>query len=433
MFALVHLSLPVFTLMCSLGAAIAFCANLFYFRHPRVHVAEEAPSLSVLIPARNEEHSVVAAVESVLASQAVSLEVVVLDDDSHDNTAALVSAIALRDPRVRLVSSSVLPAGWNGKQFACHTLASLARSPWMCFLDADVRVKPAALHALLAYAAEHHLDLVSGFPEQETGTWLEKLLIPLIHLVLLCYLPLPGMRLFPTVPALAAGCGQIMLVRASAYASCGGHAAIRTTMHDGLLLPRLLRQCNFRTDLLDLTRLVRCRMYRNASEVWCGLSKNATEGLAAPSRIVPFTVTFLRAGGAGSLARVCKRGAHAALLACRCHPLRLRHTAGGDAAVSPEPAWRAAAPCGSCIAAGAAMVVAAAESAGTTGCVEAARLRYVLTFGRSRSGVAAPGVPALQCRLAGTQHAGDDHQRALFDLGIHAAQVFAHDPERDHL
>ena len=79
------------------------------------------------------------------------------------------------------------------------------------------------------------------------------------------------------------------MTRREAYVKCGGHAAIRTTMHDGILLPNLFRRNGYRTDIADLTHLATCRMYNNAGQVWSGLAKNATEGMAAPARIVPFT------------------------------------------------------------------------------------------------------------------------------------------------
>jgi hypothetical protein len=90
-------------------------------------------------------------------------------------------------------------------------------------------------------------------------------------------------------PGFAAGCGQFLMMRREAYLKTGGHAQIRTTMHDGILLPRLFRRSGFRTDIADLTHLATCRMYHGASQVWCGLAKNATEGMAAPPRILPFT------------------------------------------------------------------------------------------------------------------------------------------------
>ena len=281
--------LPALTLSCSLGSLAAFCMNLISYRPPR-HNNGAALAVSILIPARNEEAGIEAAVESALASTGVDLEIIVLDDASLDRTAEVVGRIAAREQRVTVHSAPLLPTGWNGKQHACAALGRLARHDLLCFLDADVRLAPAALTSLIGELQRGGLDLVSGFPCEETGTWLEKLLIPLIHFVLLCYCPMPFLRAYPRLPALAVGCGQIMVVRRQAYLASGGHAAIRETMHDGLLLPRLFREKGFATGIFDLTQFARCRMYRNAGEVWRGLGKNATEGLAAPMRIVPFSI-----------------------------------------------------------------------------------------------------------------------------------------------
>jgi hypothetical protein len=189
---------------------------------------------------------------------------------------------------VRLESSPALPGGWNGKQHACHALARMAHFDILCFLDADVRLAPDALVRMSAFLMHSGSDLVSGFPRQETETPLEWLLLPLIHFVLLSYLPLAGMRA-SSAPGFAAGCGQFLMLRRDAYRKTGGHAQIRATMHDGLLLPQLFRRHGLRTDIADLTHLATCRMYHNASEVWQGLAKNATEGMASPARVLPFT------------------------------------------------------------------------------------------------------------------------------------------------
>ncbi len=282
---------------CAVGPLLTFCVNLAWYRKPgeqaagsELSAARRTDGISVLIPARDEEAGIVAAVESVLASRDVVLEVIVLDDGSIDGTAEQVERVHARDARVSLHAAPPLPPGWNGKQHACAAAGRLARYQVLCFMDADVRLEPDALRALLWELDAGECDLVTGFPLEETGTWLEKLLIPFIHFVLLSYLPVPGLRKLPRVPSLAAGCGQLMLVRRAAYEQSGGHAAIRDTMHDGILLPRLLRQHGYATDLFDLTALARCRMYRNAGEVWRGLGKNATEGMAAPARIVPFSI-----------------------------------------------------------------------------------------------------------------------------------------------
>jgi glycosyltransferase involved in cell wall biosynthesis len=247
----------------------------------------------VLIPARNEEISIGAAIESVMALQGIEFELVVLDDGSTDRTAEIVSTFAAHDSRIRLKAAPPLPMGWNGKQHACWALASLATYDIFCFLDADVRIGPEALvrmvNELTGAKEDLEISLVSGFPQQETGTLLEKLLLPLIHFVLLGFLPLPGER-FSKSAGFAAGCGQFMVVRSEAYFATGGHSSIRTTMHDGLILPQLFRTRGFQTRVYNLTGDAACRMYRSAGEVWRGLAKNATEGMASPGRIGFFTI-----------------------------------------------------------------------------------------------------------------------------------------------
>lgn len=284
--------IDILMLVCAAIPAVSFSWNFFLFRKPGGRSARAA--VSVLIPARNEAAGIAAAVGSVLRNRDVEFEVLVLNDHSEDDTAAVVKSLSERDSRVRLLSAPPLPAGWNGKQHACHVLAQHARYDLLCFVDADVRLRPDALSRMAALFEGSRSSLMSGFPRQETETLLERLLIPLIHFVLLGYLPFIFVRLTKH-PAFAAGCGQLMLARAEAYRRTEGHAAIRSSMHDGIRLPALFRRSGEHTGVFDATDLATCRMYRNAGEVWKGLAKNAVEGMAAPGRIVVFT-TLLLAG-----------------------------------------------------------------------------------------------------------------------------------------
>ena len=145
---------------------------------------------------------------------------------------------------------------------------------------------------MTAFVSASGADLASGIPHQETVSLLEKLLIPLIHFILLGFLPIRRMRR-SRLPSFAAGCGQLFIARAHAYHRCGGHAVIRDTLHDGLKLPRAFRVAGLKTDLFDATDLATCRMYRTAGEVWFGLAKNAGEALAAPAMIGPMTAVLL--------------------------------------------------------------------------------------------------------------------------------------------
>jgi len=272
--------------------------NLLLYRPPRVinggSFIDRTPrrAVSVLIPARDEEDTIHASVRSALAAENIDVEVVVLDDHSSDGTVRIVSELARDDPRVRLVHAPDLPEGWCGKQHACYTLAKLATHDTLLFIDSDVKLQPSGPRAAVDFLTDSGAALASGIPHQQTRTVLEKMLIPLIHFVLLGYLPMVWMRC-SNKPSYGAGCGQLFVADRDAYFRAGGHAVIKSSMHDGIRLPRAFRQAGFMTDLFDATAVATCRMYHGAAEVWNGLAKNATEGMASPRAIVPWTVLLL--------------------------------------------------------------------------------------------------------------------------------------------
>ena len=280
--------------LASLPALLTLANLRFFTRAPRPALGACPAGVSVLVPARDEARVIGRLAAAVLANRDVDLELVILDDDSQDETAAIVSALAVTDPRVRLLRGQPLPTGWCGKQHACWQLAQAARHDLLVFLDADVTLEPDALARTVAFLETRGVDLASGFPRQETGCLLDWLLLPLIHFVLLGYLPLAIARI-DNRPGLAAGCGQLFITRREAYRACGGHAAIQASLHDGIKLPRAYRAAGLSSDLFDAGDIARCRMYGTNREVLRGLGKNATEGIAAPGSILPFTL--LLAGG----------------------------------------------------------------------------------------------------------------------------------------
>ncbi|WP_235034448.1 glycosyltransferase [Roseiconus lacunae] len=288
------ITLSIFGLLLSAFPLVMWVANLPRFlrdRRPEKPDSADA-AISVLIPARDEADGIEHCVRHALASHTVELEVIVLDDDSSDATADIVSTIAEADSRVRLIHGKPLPDRWNGKQHACKQLADAARYDRLVFLDADVRLRPAGLAELSRLLEERSLGLISAFPEQVTVTWLEKWLIPMMHFILLSYLPFSRMQSMSD-PSLAAGCGQLFLADRKAYLEAGTHAAIRSSRHDGIKLPRAFREAGLMTDVTDGTDLASCRMYDCGSQVIRGVLKNAIEGIANPKLIGLFTVLLL--------------------------------------------------------------------------------------------------------------------------------------------
>lgn len=284
------------TLLCLAGLPTL----MVYWNLPQFHRAARADDrskqgpqrVSVLIPARNEAQGIAHAVRSVLNNTGVQLEVIVMDDHSADDTAVIVEELARADPRVRLVRAPELPSDWNGKQHTCWELAQIANCERLLFMDADVRLEPTAVERLVAEQNASGCSLLSGFPRQVTPTPAEQLLIPMMYYVLLGYLPLARMR-ESLRSEFGAGCGQLFLANKADYLAAGGHAAIRSSRHDGLQLPRSFRRAGFMTDLVDASDIASVRMYSGWSSVLQGLQKNAIEGIANAKLILPFSGLLL--------------------------------------------------------------------------------------------------------------------------------------------
>lgn len=268
--------------------AVLCLVNRRAFASTRTAAAATADSVSILIPARDEAGNIGDALTAARQSRDV-VEILVMDDGSTDDTAAIVRAHAVDDRRVRLTAAPPLPPGWGGKAHVCQRLSEMATGTYLLFVDADVRLDPGATRAMAAHAHAHRLDLVSGVPRQRMATIGELLTVPMINLLIYGYLPVPMMRSQPE-PSLAAACGQLLLFRRESYERVGGHGAVRWSRHDGLQLARLLRREGYRTDLIDGSRLATCRMYDGMRASWEGFVKNAREGMATPRALPVWTV-----------------------------------------------------------------------------------------------------------------------------------------------
>lgn len=287
--------------LASLGLILAqTLANLRFLPAPPpagpgdFAAGEDAPLVSVLVPARNEEHRIRPCVASLLAQGYPNFELLVLDDHSTDDTRAVVLGLGLTETdlaphRRQLLRGAPLPPGWTGKAWACHQLAAAARGEWLLFTDADTTHTPGGLAAMVAHARRTRADLLSAWPRQTVGTWSERLVIPLVYLLLLGFLPLWLFTWFQRRPRVAAKAppgtmrrfgaanGQFILFRRTAYDATGGHAAVRSHLVEDVALGRLVADRTGegrRVINCDGRPWVACRMYGSFPEVWEGFTKN---------------------------------------------------------------------------------------------------------------------------------------------------------------
>jgi dolichol-phosphate mannosyltransferase len=252
-------------------ATAVVLARLARGRRRRPPLALGAPppgaTISVVVPARDEADRLPACLEA-LAAERDAAEVIVVDDESTDATAAIAEAAG-----VRVVRGAPLPEGWAGKAWALQQGLDAARSELVVFLDADARVRPGLL-AAVAERLAGDADLLSVGPRFACAGAVERAL----HASMLTTLVL---RFGPTdvegwqpPPSRAVANGQCIAARAADLRAAGGWARVRGSLVEDLALARTLRADGRRIAFADAADLLEVRMYDSAAATWRGWGRS---------------------------------------------------------------------------------------------------------------------------------------------------------------
>ena len=256
---------------------------------PRVG-GDDAPYVSVIVPARDEADNIAACMSTIIASSYSRFELIVVDDQSTDGTPDVARALARRSPiPVRVIQGETLPEGWIGKPWACAQGARLAHGDLVAFTDADTRHDDELLdHAVGALMASR-TDLISVAPRQVMVGFWEKLLQPHIFALLWLRWRDPAAIQHTRNPRDVLTGGQFMLVRRDAYEAVGGHTAVRAQIAEDVALGQRLVAAGKRVQLAIADDLIETRMYRSLSEILRGWSKNLASGarMVSPRWIAP--------------------------------------------------------------------------------------------------------------------------------------------------
>lgn len=257
----------------SIAAARTVIRNSRRVPRPVAVSGEIAEPVSVLLPARNEAHRITPTLRSLLAQEHLGdLEILVLDDDSTDETAEVVRSVAAGDPRVRVLSGRPLAPGWRGKPHACSQLAEAARGSVLIFVDADVEFAPDAMAAAVSTLRAGGLGLLSPFPHQVMGSALEKLYQPMVAWTWLSNLPA---RLDPStgLPSTVVANGQFLVFDSGAYRAIGGHEAVKDAVAEDHAILWAMLGSGAKAAAIDGSTLARCRMYSGGRELIDGYTK----------------------------------------------------------------------------------------------------------------------------------------------------------------
>jgi chlorobactene glucosyltransferase len=261
------------------GGLVIFLVNLILnlknLKRPDVDskVGLEAPLISVMVPARNEEENIKRCLESLQKQDYPNFEILVLDDNSGDSTADIVAGMAAADDRIRLIHGEPLPEDWAGKTFACYQLAKRARGSWLLFVDADTIHEPHMLRSVLDLALKNKASMLSGFPRQLAETLPLKIVMPLMYFVILGWLPLWWLQRSKT-PKPSLAIGQFLLFPRDEYWRIGGHKAVQSRIVEDIWFGIEVSRHGGRHVAVDLSSVVSCNMYRSIRAAWRGLGKS---------------------------------------------------------------------------------------------------------------------------------------------------------------
>jgi chlorobactene glucosyltransferase len=228
--------------------------------------------LSAIIPARNESRTIATVLESILRSTYHPLELLVVDDRSTDDTAAVVESFSA-DARLRMIRGAELPEGWYGKPWACYQGYQQSRGELLLFLDADTRQHPELLERAVGALLTERAALVTISPFQRCITFWERLVMPQIWFLLaLRYTPSSVNQARRPRDVIANG--QFILTTRDAYETAGTHAAVRHEVAEDLALAQTYLSKGLKLHFAFAERLMETRMYRDLASLIEGWSKN---------------------------------------------------------------------------------------------------------------------------------------------------------------
>jgi chlorobactene glucosyltransferase len=263
-------------------ASVAFLSPLLGWRSNRRYrqldklgsiCDQRLPSLSIIVPARDEQSNLHHLLPSLCGlDYAGKLEVIVVDDDSTDQTAAVAASYG-----ARVISLESLPSGWYGKPYACHVGAGAANGDWLLFTDADTVHTPDGLARAVSYAKAQRVDGLTFHLGHTTNGWLDSVTLLAAFVALFAGLAHDHVSMN----------GQYILLERDVYRKSDGFAAVRQEPLEDLALGRHLHGLGYRIPMLRGEEVAQVAMYRSHGDLWRGMSR-----MGAGS---------LRFAGAGSL------------------------------------------------------------------------------------------------------------------------------------
>lgn len=252
------------------------------------------PTVSIIVPACNEEQHIEKGLLSLLEQDYKQLEILVVDDRSTDNTAGVLNGVRERYPLFRIHHINHLPQGWLGKSNALAAGAAMAKGEYLVFTDADVLMEKTVISRAVDYITRNRLDHLTLVFKNISGGWLLNSLILDSGMGLLLLFR-PWAAAVETSSAFV-GIGAFNMMRKSTYTGIGGHSRIRMHPIDDMMLGKMIKNGGFRQDCLLAYDYLTVPWYPTISAMVKGLQKNMFAVVHYRLWFIPVAVAALVVG-----------------------------------------------------------------------------------------------------------------------------------------
>ena len=269
---LIFFSVVQFVLIIAIVVYLTINAWFLIKVEPATGPLPACPFVSVCVPARNEERDIESCLTSLLNQNYPHFEVIVVDDNSTDNTPGIIKSLQERHANLVAIQGAALPSDWYGKPFALHQAAQKARGELLLFTDADPVFQRYALTTAVHLMQTHRLGMLTLLPGAEFGSFWERAVQPVIF-AFIAALTRFGKVNDPESPA-AMGVGAFILLRREVYGRVGGHKTLKQTILEDIGMARLVKQSGAKIMIADAQKIYSIRMYHSLREIWVGWRKN---------------------------------------------------------------------------------------------------------------------------------------------------------------
>lgn len=264
---------PLLLIVASYFFTLSLANHYEIWRFTHASEIFSGPMVSVLIPMRNEEKNIKRCLGSLLHQLYKNYEILVLNDNSEDNTLEILKHIAASNSRVKVLDGKDLPDEWYGKPYALHQLTQQAKGEILIFTDADTFHTPTSIAWAVTNMQALKADMISGYIGQIFKTFGEIITVPLMFFLTGFAIPL-FLNRFVKVPWFSAAIGQYIVIKRNVFDAIGGCESFKQKTSEDIYMARYVKKMGFNTRFLNITEHVKCRMYEGYNSAVEGIGKN---------------------------------------------------------------------------------------------------------------------------------------------------------------